>query len=306
MARRKAKDKRSFAAIVLVVICAIAAIFSLTDENGFDSMPTTAVKSDYVSSATDEIKVHILDVGNASCSLIQCGDTGILIDGGEKSTGADVVSYLQKAGIKKLKYVIASHPHSDHIGGLVEVFEKIETENVIMPQLTEENMPTTMIYEDFLNAIMQNNINAYAANYGDSYSYGDVTLKILGPIKQDNELNNMSVICKATVFKTDIIFPADAENKALNNMLAKDPNIDSEILVVAHHGSKTSLNENFLGKVSPNIAVISCGKNNKYGHPDKEVTDALEKRKIEYYRTDTAGNIIFTCTPKGYNVKSVY
>lgn len=305
MARRKAKNKRSLTAFALVIICAIAALFSLSDDR-FETMPTTAIKSDYVSSSSDEIKVHILDVGNASCALIQCNETGILIDGGEKKTGADVVSYLKKVGIKKLKYVIASHPHSDHIGGLVEVFDNFDTENVIMPKLSQENTPTTRIYEDFLSSIAEHNINAYAANYGDSYSYGDVNLTILGPVEQDSELNNMSVICKATVFQTDIMFPGDAENKAIDKMLSKNPNIDCEILVVAHHGSKTSLNENFLGKVSPNIAVISCGKNNKYGHPSEEVIKSLEKRNIEYYRTDTAGNIVFTCTSQGYKVESVY
>lgn len=240
-----------------------------------------------------EIYLHIIDVGQGSSTLVQKGNEGILVDAGEVDYAQTVVDYLKSCGITKLNYVLASHPHSDHIGGLPEVLDSFSIGEVLMPEIDEENLPTTKVYERFLDAIVNNDISASYCNVGDIYSLDGVTLEILGPVKQTDDLNNMSAICKVSYGETDAIILGDAEVKELKTVYSNGGNFESEILVMGHHGSRTSIHNEFLAEVNPEIALISCGKDNSYGHPHEETITYLETNKIEYLRTDECGSIVY-------------
>ncbi|MCM1363846.1 MAG: MBL fold metallo-hydrolase [Faecalibacterium sp.] len=296
--RRNTKGKSTIALIVLIV--ALISVILGRNNESFESVNITADNN--VTAATDEIvKVHFIDVGQGSSTLVQSGNTGILIDAGEREYGQKVVDYLKKSGIKRLEYVVASHPHSDHIGGLSDVLNAFHVENIIMPELIEINIPTTRIYEQLLTTIAEKDINAIAAKLGDKYTVGNATMEIIGPIEQLKDLNNMSVICKVQANAVKFMILADAEKKELETVY-KHANLKSDIITMGHHGSKTSLHDEFLSRVNAKVAVISCGKDNSYGHPNEETINYLDDNNIAYYRTDKNGSIVFTCNNKGYAV----
>lgn len=283
-----------FILALIVIICG-----RFTDK--FDETPVTSPVNYTVSDK--DVKVHIIDVGQGSSSLIQCGNEGILIDGGEREYGKDLVTYLNKAGITKLKYVVASHPHTDHIGGLINVLDVFETESIIMPKLSEINTPTTKTYENFLLKIKEKGIKAIAAKYGEKYYINNTMLEVFAPLEQDKDLNNMSVVCRVTAFSTSFLFPGDASIAEMSDFNNKNTNFSCDIMAAAHHGSSESLNKKFLTECNPDIVVYSCGEDNSYGHPHNETVDFYNKLGCKSYRTDKSGTILFTCDADGYTVK---
>ncbi|MGN1418812.1 MAG: ComEC/Rec2 family competence protein [Acutalibacteraceae bacterium] len=303
MAKRNTSDARRkpIVAAVVILLAIISVIFGRFNSDFEEATPPDY---DNASVSSEAVTVHIINVGQGSSALIQCGESGFLIDAGESEYGETVVSYLKKAGIKKLDYVVASHPHTDHIGGLTDVFDSFDVDNIIMPHLTQINIPTTRSFERFLKKIDEKNIHAVEANYGDKYKLGNASLEILGPVEQNKDLNNMSVVCKVKAAGTTFIFPGDAEKEEMESIENYNPNLKCNIMIMAHHGSNTSLDERFLGKADFDVAVISCGQNNSYGHPHEEIIDYLKSNNIEYYRTDLAGNIVFTCTAEGYSINT--
>lgn len=302
MAGKQGKRSRSSSTIttVIFVIAVIAAILGRFNSNfEIDPASTTAK---ITAASNDVCAVHFIDVGQGSSVLLQSGSNGILIDAGEKEYGDDVVNYLKSHGVTQLDYVVATHPHTDHIGGLLTVLNDINVKNVIMPKLTSSNAPTTKTYESFLQLIYDKNINAVAAKYGKMYNVGKINLTVLGPVEQNKDLNNMSVICKADADSTTFLLSGDAETPEMRSVLKKSPNLSCDVMLMDHHGSRTSLEEEYLQLADPSAAVIQCGLNNSYGHPHEETIDYLKKNSIKYYRTDLSGSIVFTCSAKGYRV----
>ena len=293
MAKRGSKMTNKFVASVIVAL--FLAVVAFLQGNG--------VLPENMNPVTDgEVYVHIIDVGQGSSTLIQQGKEAILIDAGELDYAETVSDYINSCDIDTLKYVIASHPHSDHIGGLPKVLGDYEVGEVLMPEIDENNLPTTKVYERFLDAIADNGISASYCETGDVYYMGDVTVEILGPVSQISDLNNMSAICKVSCGETDVMILGDAETKELRTVYAahSPEKFESEFFVMGHHGSRTSLYYDFLNAVNPEIALISCGADNSYGHPHEETLDYLNHNSIEYYRTDEEGDIVFMLDRYGY------
>jgi competence protein ComEC len=246
-----------------------------------------------------ELEVHFQDVGQASSILIKGPEKNLLIDAAEDSEGDDVIRYIHEQGIDRLDYVIATHPHADHIGGLDEVLEEFEIGQVLMPVIPDEIMPETQIYEDLLDVIEQKDLNQLDAKPGQTYDLGDgAKLMILAPVGEYADLNNMSVVCRLTYGDTSFLFTSDASDGAEGDMLMDGAVLRADVLSVAHHGSETSSSEEFLDAVSPRIAVISCGVDNSYGHPHREVIERLEERDVRILRTDLDGFVVVTSNGK--------
>lgn len=301
MAKRKnvkyeTKRKIRILTFILAIIVVVCGRF--TDK--FDETPVTSPVN-YVSDK--KVYVHFIDVGQGLATLVQCGNEGILIDGGERDYGNDLVTYINRAGVTDLKYVIASHPHTDHIGGLLRVFDVYDVENIIMPKLSSVNIPTTKTYENFLLKIKEKGIRAIAAKTGESYYINNVTLETIAPVEQDKDLNNMSVVCKITTFGTSFLLPGDASFSEMNDFYNYGVNASCDIMSVAHHGSSESLHKKFLTRCNPDVVVYSCGEDNSYGHPHVEVVDFFHKLGAESYRTDVSGTIVFVCDEDGYSIK---
>lgn len=237
------------------------------------------------------LKVHFINVGQGDSTLIQTpeGNT-LLIDGGPKESASNLVSYLKKLGIDKINVVIATHPHEDHIGGLISVFNNFIVDNVIDSGVSH----TTQTYKNYLSTIQAKNINFINWSLGQVFDIGNgVSFKIVGPVtKSSSDLNNSSIVIYLTYGDTSFLFAGDAESKEEGQILSSGANIDADILKVGHHGSDSSCTSKFLNTVSPEIAIISCGIPNSYGHPNDITLKNLTNIGAAIYRTDLTGNVI--------------
>jgi len=241
------------------------------------------------------LKVHFIDVGQGDCILIEDGTSAMLIDAGNPENGPDIVSYIKKLGINRLDFVIATHPHADHIGGMADVINAFDIGKLIMPKVEH----TTRTFENLLLTIRNKGLKITAPVPGTEYRLGNTSFTILAPNSSSyKNLNDYSVVVRLTYGSTSFLFTGDAEQTSEKEILAKGYNIKSDVLKVGHHGSKTSTTTRFLDAVSPRYAVMCVGANNQYGHPAPETLSKLAERGIKVYRTDEAGTIIATSDGK--------
>lgn len=291
--RRKGKNgKNSLLGLLVAVIILVCSYFFGEAEPG-------KVTNSYLGDG--EAYVHIIDVGQGSATLIQEGIKGILIDTGEADYGDYLVSYINSCGIDELEYVIASHPHSDHIGAIVDVFKAFKVGTVVMPELSEKNIPTTRVYENMMEYILDNDLDVLFPEVGGTVYLENASVSFFGPVKQTEDLNNMSLICKVNIFGNKVMVLGDAEKEELSSVFETVlGEYQSDILVMGHHGSSTSVYKKFLNAVNADVAVISCGRDNSYGHPHKEALKYVSQNNMTLYRTDKDGDIVFRCTADGY------
>lgn len=231
-------------------------------------------------------EVHFIDVGQADSILILSGDSAVLIDAGTNSAGEDVLKYIKEQGVSKIDYLIGTHPHEDHIGGLDTVIEGLDIGEVIMPR----HSSNTQTYEDVLLAAQSKGLKITAAQAGNSFTAGECSFYILAPDGEYSNTNNYSVVMRMTVGNVSMLFTGDAESQSEERMLESGAQLKSDLLKIGHHGSDTSTSDQFLQAVSPKYAVISVGENNSYGHPSAQTLNKLSG--IELYRTDLMGTII--------------
>ncbi len=295
MAKRRRKGKKGKISFFCVLVAVIVAVLS----SFFGEAEPGKLTNTYVGDG--EAYVHFIDVGQGSSTLIQKGNKGILIDTGEDDYGDYLVSYINSCGVDYLEYVIASHPHSDHIGGITDVFEAFKVGTVVMPELSEKNIPTTRVYEKMMEYILDNDLDVLFPDVGKTIHLEDVSVSFFGPVKQSEDLNDMSLICKVNFLGTRVMILGDAEKDELSSVYETvTGEYESDILVMGHHGSSTSIYKPFLNAVDADVAVISCGRDNSYGHPHKEALNYISQKGIELFRTDKEGDIVFRCTADGY------
>lgn len=236
------------------------------------------------------LEVHFIDVGQGDSILIKKGTESMLIDAGNNSDGELVVNYLKEQNVSKLNYVVGTHPHEDHIGGLDNVIHSFDIEKVIMPRA----ISTTKTFEDVLDSMKNKGLSITKPNVGDTYDLNGATATILGPNQSEyGDLNNYSIVIKVVNGDNTYLFTGDADTLSENEIVKVNAyHLKADVLKVGHHGSSTSTSKNFLDAISPNYAVISVGEDNIYEHPNKEVLDRLENKGIEVFRTDLEGTII--------------
>lgn len=286
MASKRKKDKIVKLILIIAVVLILAVGGYFTDEN--------PIKADGRVDINDAFSVHFIDVGQGDCTLIKTNKGNMLIDAGENGMESTVINYLEKYGIETITYLVATHPHSDHIGGMQEVINRFDIENVIMPRLSSVNTPTTQTYENMLSAIKDSGAKVIAAKPSSEYKFGDVSFKILSPFTQDENLNNMSVSLKLTYGEHSFMFTGDAESEVEKQILNKGYDIKADVYKAAHHASTTSNTKKFVQAIDPDYAVISCGAGNSYGHPHDEIIELFDQLAISHYTTMDYGSIVFT------------
>ncbi len=253
---------------------------------------------------TDKLTVHFLDVGQGDCVLITCGEHAMLIDAGDNSMGTTVELYLRKQNIKKLDYVIGTHPDADHIGGMDVIIYKFDCDTIILPDF-EKNTAT---YRDVIDTINNKNYKITRSAAGKTYSLGQSEFTVISPVSDNygDNANNYSVGIRLTYGDTSFLLAGDAEEEAEEDMLDSGQELKADVFKASHHGSRTSNTEEFLEAVNPKYAVISCGENNKYGHPHAQTLNTLRAMGIKVFRTDEQGAVIiksdgkeltFNCSP---------
>ncbi len=294
MAKRRSAKKKPSALLCIIIFI----LLLITGGFGVETMQGENTNT-YLGDG--EAYIHFIDVGQGSATLIQFDRSGILIDTGESEYSESLITYIRSCGIDTLEYVVASHPHSDHIGGMTDVFEEFSVGKVLMPELSEINIPSTRVYEKLLIYLDENGMDVEFPEDGDSYTIDDVVISVLGPVEQVEDLNDMSLICKVNACGTKIMVLGDAEKEELSSVYeASLVDRKSDILAMGHHGSSTSVHKAFLRSVDADVAVISCGRENSYGHPHKEALQYIEDNGLDLYRTDYDGTVVFRCDADGY------
>lgn len=250
--------------------------------------------------SADKMYVSFIDVGQGNCTLLRCGGKAILVDSGEVGAAQTVINYIKNLGIDELNCVLVTHPHTDHMGAMTKILYEFKIDDLIMPEIPEEIIPTNKTYEKFLTAVSDNAGNVIAAKPGETYSYGEMTLEIFAPLRDYDNLNDMSAVSRISYGDTSVMFTGDATTTVEKDLLKKNINYSATVLNVGHHGSKTSSSEAWLRAVNPKYAVICCGVNNDYGHPHSLITKRLEEFGIEYFETDLLGTIVFESDSKNF------
>lgn len=249
-----------------------------------------------------ELKIHFIDVGQADAILVQQGSASMLIDAGNNGDGESVKKYLSSQGITKLDYVIGTHPHEDHIGGLDVMIDSFDVGMVYMPKASS----TTATFKDVIKAINNKNLKVTTPNPGGTFKLGEAEVQILAPNgKEYKDLNNYSIALRLTFGSNSFLFMGDAEVKSEKEILGKGFEVRADLIKIGHHGSISSTSEEFLDRVNPKYAVIMVGDDNTYKHPHKPVMDRLKAKGIKVYRTDECGTIVATSDGKEikFNVK---
>lgn len=234
------------------------------------------------------LEVHFLDVGQGDATLIVSDGQTMLIDSGDDGQGTALQLYLTKQGIEKLDYLVLTHTDADHIGGADVIISKFDIGNVFIGDYKKE----TRVYRDLMQALKDRGLSYTTPAVGESFSLGAATFTILAPNKEYSDPNNTSIVLLLKNGENSFLFSGDAQEQAEEDILENGISIDCDVYKVGHHGSKHSNSKEFLSAMTPDCAVISCGENNSYGHPDAEVLNNLRSMGVKVYRTDEQGTIV--------------
>lgn len=264
------------------------------------STPADEPSEDKQTPISGQLKVHIIDVGQGDAILVQFHSQNMLVDAGPDDS---VVSYLNQQGIKKIDYLIATHPHADHIGGMAAVIRSFDIGKVYMPKVSH----TTKTFENTLQAVKSKGLKVSTAKSGVTIlDQNGTKANFIAPCSSSyDNLNNYSAVIKIQHGNTSFLLAGDAEAESEQEMLASGTNLKADVLKVGHHGSNSSTTSSFLKAVSPKYAVISCGAGNQYGHPHQETLSKLANAGVKTYRTDTSGTVIFISDGKTLTVKTL-
>ena len=241
-------------------------------------------------------EVHYIDVGQGDCSLIICDGEAMLIDGGEASESSKIYSYLKAQGIDHLEYIVATHAHSDHVGGLSGALNFATVSTALCP-VTEYDSKT---FDSFLKYLGKQDVTITVPTVGDSFELGSSRVYILGPQRDYDDSNDTSIVMKIVYGNTSFLFTGDAERTAEADILDAGYDLSATVLKVGHHGSDTSTSYPFLREIMPEYAVIQVGSDNSYGHPTDNTLSRLRDADVKVYRNDMQGTII--CTSDGQTV----
>lgn len=289
--------------LLLTLLCSITACSS-TESETTDSQPDTAKQEvaveeqkDIVEEPQYDMTVHFLDVGQGLSILAQSDDQTLIYDGGDSDKSSFVVAYLKEQGVTDIDYLISSHYDSDHVNGLIGCLNAFDVENVICSDYVHDSDT----YQSFINTAQSKGLELQHPAVGTAFTFGTGSFEILAPSEIDqNDSNGNSVAIKLTNGNNSFIFTGDAESSSESAMCASGINLDCDVLVPGHHGSATATSWEFLESTVPEYAVISCGVDNQYGHPDKDTMDKLQSMDIQVFRTDKQGTI--TVTSDGTNL----
>lgn len=251
----------------------------------------------------ENLKIHFIDVDQGDSILIEeAGGKNILVDGGDRADRitAEIINYLKDQNVKKLDYIISTHPHADHIGGLIDIIDNFEVGTV----LDSGKIHTSKTYENYLIKIDQENINFETPRQGDQFEIGESKLHFLHPDQNldDYDLNNSSLIFVFEFGDQNFLFTGDIEKEVERELLKENPELKVDLIKVPHHGSKTSSFRGWIRSLEPETAVIQVGENH-YGHPAAEVLKLYQSLGSDLFRNDLNGNIVVTADGQNYTVK---
>lgn len=289
MKKHKGNKKAQLATIVVFGLIAIVSTIFGKDITGTSNL-----------TANGTIEVSYLDVGQGDAAYIKVNEMDILIDAGPKSDVDKLMKQLEEKNIDDFEVVVATHPHEDHIGGMTKVLQTYKVESFYMPKVEH----STKTFENMIKEVEKQGLKVKVLKEGVNIDIGEgALLETFSPTQDSyDNLNNYSPIMKLTFGNNSFLFTGDAEKEVEEEVLSRyKDKLDSDVIKFGHHGSSTSSSTEFIEAVSPNYGIISCGVDNSYGHPHKEILKLIQNINIEAYRTDTQGQI--TVISDGNNIE---
>lgn len=282
----KKKDMKKLIVLVILLLSYAYTTFINTENKNQEGPIKERKTEDVIFADENTLNVYFIDVGQADSILLENKGHYMLIDAGNNEDGPKLVKYFSEFGIKEFDYVVGTHAHEDHIGGMDDIIKNFKIDNFYMP----DAVTTTKTFEDVLDALEETNVIFQTPKVNQTFNLQDTTITTLSVTADEKNLNDTSIVLKVKHGTNTFLFMGDASTKIEKNLLNKD--IKSDVLKVGHHGSRYSTSLEFLKKASPEYAVISVGENNTYKHPHEEILKRLEEQNIQIYRTDKQGTIL--------------
>jgi len=301
--------------LVLLSMVSYIWIFGLTDtpDSSIDSFSldeNPVSETVPVSTSSPYLKMHVIDVGQGDSILLEYNDTTILVDGGSRTSYPSLINYLENEGVTTIDYLIATHPHADHIGGFTYLMNAFDIEMYVDNQATH----SSKTYANTMTSVRIKDIAYDTVVRGDSFVLSpNVSVSVLSPsLPLTEDLNEDSIVLKATYDEIDFLLMGDAghetestllvyESLGTNSSMAIE---DIEVLKVGHHGSYSATSNEFIEYIGPEIAILSLGADNSYGHPHQVVIDTLNGFGLDIYRTDQDGTITVLTDGQSYRVEN--
>lgn len=300
MAANKGRAKKQAGARLIkavLVLMAALAIFVL-EKTGV--LQTAA--GDKPAAENADAEVDFIDVGQGDSTLVCSDGKYMLIDTGDRDGENTLINHLKERGVKKLDYLVLTHPHADHIGEAAEIVEGFKIGKIIMPRVPDDLTPTSSVYEDLLDAAANKGLKIRAAR-NESFELGEISVQTYAAEGEYSNLNDYSVVLRLTHGENSFLITGDCEKQEESELLERGCDVSADVLKVGHHGSDTSSTSQWLKEVGAQYAVISCGADNKYGHPDEETYSRICKYIKNVYVTAEDGSLAFESDGKGLTVK---
>lgn len=302
---RRTKSKGKYSPVLTVILFACLAVYYVLTGGESDNIDiannnyatSEVINTTINTNVSSDLEIYYFDVGQADCIFAKNENECMLIDAGNNADGKLIVKELKSLGIQKIDYLIGTHPHEDHIGGLDDVIEEFDIGKIYMPKRSAN----TKTFEDVLDAISSKNLKISTPNVGDKFNVGEATCEILSADSNAKDTNDSSIVVLLTFGKTSYLFTGDI-GKEIEEVVSWN---DIDVLKVAHHGSRYSSSKEFLTETMPEVAVISCGRDNYYGHPHEEAVQRIESTGAEIYRTDKQGTIYIKSNGNKYDVSEL-
>ena len=282
------KNLKQIIYTIIITIMLISLVYVATRDNSYvGELPT----EDIIKS--EELQIYFFNVGQADCILVRSNGKNMLIDAGDNEDGPLLVKYIKRLGIRKIDYLIGTHVHEDHIGGMDNIIREFDIGEIYIPYAT--NKSKRKFYEDVINEVKQKELSINYKKVGDKFELGEAKCEIKSIDNSDptssSKINSTSIVIQMEANSNKYLFMGDAEDDVETNSKITWEDID--VLKVGHHGSDTSSTEQFINKVLPEMAVISVNSNtNSYGHPSEIVMKRLQNKECQIYRTDMNGTIL--------------
>lgn len=290
----KKKHKKIISAIIAILIVLLYNYYTK------DIEPSNANKENVpvINEVTSDLQIYYFDVGQADSILILNNDTAMLIDAGNNADGPLLVDYIKnKLKINKIDIVVGTHPHEDHIGGIDDIINNFDIEDIYLPEV----ITTTKTFEDMITAIENKDLAISIPEIGEKFKLGEADFEVIYTGTDDKDLNATSIIINMLYGEKTYLFTGDTTEEVEDTIL--NQNIDIDVLKVAHHGSRYSSSYEFLKIATPDYAIVSVGEENSYEHPHQEAINRIKKHTNNIYMTKDVGTILLTSDGKEIEIE---